>query len=117
MKDIDLARTLTVRITSQEERDALKTIVRETGCKQLSKALLRCAEGYVRLCDMTQKQSAEIRRLSLENERLRRYAQIIASASAAMQTMEQTTAAPPTVSEEQPVEDIPPAPEIPEVRL
>ena len=117
MKDIDSARTLTVRITSQEERDALKTIVKETGCKQLSRALLRCAEGYVRLCDITQKQSAEIRRLSMENERLRRYAQIIASASVAMQAMEHTAEVPPDASPEKPVEEMPPSPEIPEIRL
>ena len=86
MKDINSARTITVRITSEEEKGVLKKIVTETGCKQISKALMKTAEGYVRLCELSRHQIDEINRLRKENEMYRNYAEIIVNTGKAMQT-------------------------------
>lgn len=84
MKDFNSARTITVRISTDEEREILQRIVRETGCKQVSKALLRTADGYCRMCELMKSQMEEIKRLKIENQRLHGLADIIVNTGLAM---------------------------------
>lgn len=87
MKDIDSAKIITVRIATEKERQIVKSIVKETGCKQMSKALMKTAEGYVRLCDLSRRQMEEIKQLRKELQMYRKYADAIASTSRAMQSI------------------------------
>ena len=84
MKDFNSARTITVRISTDEEREILQRIVRETGCKQVSKALLRTADGYCRMFELMKSQMEEIKRLKIENQRLHGLADIIVNTGLAM---------------------------------
>ena len=80
MKDISSAKSLTVRNLTEEDKAVIKIIVKETDCKQVSRALLRTAHAYVRLCDVTRKQSEEIALLRKELEMYRQYAEIVRTA-------------------------------------
>lgn len=87
MKDVNTAKTITVRISTDEERKVLKRIISETGCKQVSKALLRTADGYCRMCDLVKSQLEEIKRLKKENQRLQNLANVIINTGMAMRTL------------------------------
>lgn len=89
MKDIDSAKIITVRISSEKQKQVLKRIVKETGCKQVSKALMKTAEGYSRMCELSQRQLEEIKQLRKEVQMYRKYADGIASYSRAMQSIHQ----------------------------
>lgn len=84
MKDINTAKTITIRISTEEEKEILRRIVRETGCRQISKALLRTADGYGRMCELMKSQMEEIKRLKIENQRLQGLADIIINTGMAM---------------------------------
>ena len=66
MKDIDSAKIISIRITSEKQKQILKRISKETGCKQMSKALMKTAEGYARMCELSRRQTEEIKRLHRE---------------------------------------------------
>ena len=89
MKDFDSAKTITIRISSKKEKEILKEIVKETGCKQVSKALMRTAEGYERMCKLVKSQMEENTALRAELNMYRKYADIIINTGKAMQTFKE----------------------------
>lgn len=92
MKDIDSAKIISIRITSEKQKQILKRISKETGCKQMSKALMKTAEGYARMCELSRRQNEEIKRLHRELQQYRKYAETIANTSRAMQAIHQPPA-------------------------
>lgn len=92
MKDIDSAKIISIRITSEKQKQILKRISKETGCKQMSKALMKTAEGYARMCELSRRQTEEIKRLHRELQQYRKYAETIANTSRAMQAIHQPPA-------------------------
>ncbi len=72
MKDISKVSLLTVRIKTDEEREAIRVAMKECGCGTAAGALLRACAGFARLISMTRRQQKEIDRLRKENETLRR---------------------------------------------
>lgn len=89
MKDIDSAKIISIRISSEKERQVLKRIAKETGCRQMSKALMKTAEGYERMCDLSRRQAEEIKRLHKELQMYRKYANLIANTCKAMQAVQE----------------------------
>lgn len=67
-----------IRDLTDEDNDAIRAIMNETGCFQASKALMRCAYAYLRMLAITKNQAARIRELQLENHRLRSNATLLA---------------------------------------
>ena len=92
MKDIDSAKIITVRISSDKQKQVLKRIMKETGCKQMSKALMKTAEGYARMCDLSHKQLEEIKRLHKDLQMYRKYTDVITRTSQAMQSIRRPSA-------------------------
>lgn len=72
MKNPDSMTALTVRLYSEEERQAIKTAMKETGCRQASRALIKMCMAFSRLAGLVKSQSAELKRLQAENSRLRK---------------------------------------------
>lgn len=87
MKDIDSAKIITIRISSEKQKQILKRISKDTGCKQMSKALMKTAEGYSRMCELTRRQLEEIKRLRKDLQQYRKFADAIASHSRAIQSI------------------------------
>ena len=89
MKDINSAKIITVRITDEKDKQILQRIIKETGCNQMSRALMKTAEGYVRLCELSRKQIEENNRLRRELEMYRKYAEIVINTGKAMQSFKE----------------------------
>lgn len=81
MGNVNSAKNITIRIYTKEEREILKEVVRETGCKQISKALMKIAASFVRVCKQNKEQIAEIKRLNKENIKYRQFVEQIINAS------------------------------------
>ena len=89
MRDINSAKIITVRINDEKDKQILQRIIKETGCNQMSRALMKTAEGYVRLCDLSRKQIEENNRLRRELEMYRKYAEIVINTGKAMQSFKE----------------------------
>lgn len=81
MKDVDKASTLTIRVKTEEERECIRTAIRETGCRQASKALLRCCAAFQRLAGQCRSQQKTIERLRAENAKLKAFVATVTAAS------------------------------------
>lgn len=60
-----------IRDLTAEDNQAIREVMRETGCYQASKALLRTAYAYLRLVALNRQQAARIKQLEAENRTLR----------------------------------------------
>lgn len=60
-----------IRDLTTEDNQAIREVMRETGCYQASKALLRTAYAYLRLVALSRRQAAHIKALETENRTLR----------------------------------------------
>lgn len=89
MRDINSAKIITVRINDEKDKQILQRIIKETGCNQMSRALMKTAEGYVRLCELSRKQIEENNRLRRELEMYRKYAEIVINTGKAMQSFKE----------------------------
>lgn len=80
MKNPESMTALTVRLYSEEERQAVKIAMKETGCRQASRALIKMCLAFSRLAGLVKSQSAELKRLQAENVRLRKCMAVIRQA-------------------------------------
>lgn len=71
MEKEDKITALTVRLYNDGEREAVRIAMRETGCRQASRALVRLCVAFGRLVEQSKRQSRELKRLQEENARLR----------------------------------------------
>ena len=60
-----------IRDLTAEDNQTIQAVMRETGCYQASKALLRTAYAYLRLVAMSHRQTVRIKQLEAENRVLR----------------------------------------------
>ena len=60
-----------IRDLTAEDNQTIQAVMRETGCYQASKALLRTAYAYLRLVAMRTRQTVRIKQLEAENRVLR----------------------------------------------
>lgn len=60
-----------IRDLTAEDNQTIQAVMRETGCYQASKALLRTAYAYLRLVAMSHRQTVRIKQLEAENWVLR----------------------------------------------
>lgn len=60
-----------IRDLTTEDNQTIQAVMRETGCYQASKALLRTAYAYLRLVAMSHRQTVRIKQLEAENRVLR----------------------------------------------
>ena len=74
-----------IRDLTAEDNQAIREVMRETGCYQASKALLRSAYAYLRLVALSRGQTARIKQLEAENRTLRLSATKIAEALRGME--------------------------------
>lgn len=56
-----------IRDLTAEDNQTIQAVMRETGCYQASKALLRTAYAYLRLVAMSHRQTVRIKQLEAEN--------------------------------------------------
>ena len=60
-----------IRDLTAEDNQTIQAVMRETGCYQASKALLRTAYAYLRLVAMSHRQTVRSKQLEAENRVLR----------------------------------------------
>ena len=82
MEKSDILTALTVRIYNDEERQAIRTAMKETGCRQASRALIKMCMAFSRLADLVKSQSLELKKLQAENKKLRNCLMTISKAQA-----------------------------------
>lgn len=70
-------KNILVRGLTEEDNRVIREIMRETGCFQASKAIMRMAHSYLRMATMTKRQSERVQELEAENHRLRTNAALI----------------------------------------
>ena len=80
MKNPESMTALTVRLYNDEERQAIRTAMKETGCRQASRALIKMCTAFGRLAGLVKSQSVELKRLQTENQRLRKCLETIRKA-------------------------------------
>lgn len=69
-----------IRSLTAEDNQTIRAVMQETGCHQASKALLRTAYAYLRLVDLSHRQTARIKQLESENRVLRQSSAAIVEA-------------------------------------
>lgn len=78
-------RNVLIRDLTAEDNQTIREVMRETGCYQASKALLRTAYAYLRLVALSRQQAARIKALEAENRTLRLSTAKIAEALRSME--------------------------------
>lgn len=73
-------RNILIRGLTEEDNLVIREIMRDTGCFQASKAIMRMAYSYLRMPSIIKRQADQIRGLEAENSRLRSNAQYITEA-------------------------------------
>lgn len=74
-------KNILIRDLTDEDNRVIREIMRETGCFQASKAVMRMAHSYLRMAGITKRQAERIRELEAENHALRRNATLIVEAT------------------------------------
>lgn len=74
-------KNILIRDLTEEDNRVIREIMRETGCFQASKAVMRMAHSYLRMAAITGRQAERIRELEAENHVLRRNATLIVEAT------------------------------------
>lgn len=67
-------KNILIRDLTDQDNETLRTIMKETGCFQASKAIMRAAYSFLRMSAITKQQGDRIRELEAENHVLRRNA-------------------------------------------
>lgn len=73
-------KNILIRDLTDQDNETLQAIMTDTGCFQASKALMRCAYSYLRMSEITKRQTTRIQDLELENHRLRGNSTLIVEA-------------------------------------
>lgn len=74
-------KNILIRDLTEEDNRVIREIMRETGCFQASKAVMRMAHSYLRMTGLTGRQADRIRELEAENHTLRRNAALVVEAT------------------------------------
>lgn len=76
-----MVKTIIIRKLTEEDNKTVSILMRETGCYQASKAVMKAAYSFVRMSGLVKQQAARIKELEAENYVLRRNSAIIVEAA------------------------------------
>lgn len=76
-----MVKTIIIRKLTEEDNKTVSILMRETGCYQASKAVMKAAYSFVRMSGLVKQQATRIKELEAENYVLRRNSAIIVEAA------------------------------------
>lgn len=82
-----IIKNILIRGLSDQDREMIGVIMKETGCYQASKAVIKASYSFIRLSALMKRQTARIEKLEAENHILRRNTALIIEATKKMETV------------------------------